>query len=291
MIKLSIITINYNNLLGLKKTVESVVNQTCKEFEYIVVDGGSTDGSAEYIESKSEQLNYWVSEPDQGVYYAMNKGVEKAKGEYLLFLNSGDVFYNDNVLLETKKSLHLDMDILYGDLWIVGEQGIGFRNRFPDYVDFPFLKKTSLGHPSTFIKKELFYTYGLYRTDLKIISDWAFFVNVLCRHKVSHCKIDHIIATFYEGGLSTSTVYHQQHIDERKKVLLEMFDLYDASFEEFIFKFERQKELVNQLDQGIAILVTNKHLLKMLNSIIRMFGFILKKKRSSFFFSVAIYFV
>lgn len=279
--KLSIITINYNNLEGLKKTVESVVNQTWQEFEYVIIDGGSTDGSAAYIESQSEYIDNWVSEADQGVYYAMNKGIEVATGEYLLFLNSGDILYNDNVLLATKKSLLLDIDIVYGDLWIVGEQGKGFRNRYPDFVDFPFLKQTSLGHPSTFMKKELFYTYGLYRTDLKIVSDWAFFVKVFCRHKVSHCKIDHIIATFYEGGLSTSTVYHLQHIEERKKVLLEIFDLYDASFEEFIMKFEQQKELVNQLDQGIEILVTHKQLLKILNSIIKVFGLILKKKRSS----------
>jgi glycosyltransferase involved in cell wall biosynthesis len=283
MPKLSIITINYNNLEGLKKTVESVVNQTWQEFEFIVIDGGSIDGSAEYIESKSEHIDYWVTEPDAGIYNAMNKGIEKALGTYLLFLNSGDVLYNGNVLLETKKSLLLDMDIVYGDLWIVGEQGKGFRNRYPDFIDFPFLKQTSLGHPSTFMKKELFYTYGLYRTDLKIISDWAFFVKVFCIHKVSHCKIDHIIAAFYEGGLSTSTVYHKQHIEERKKVLLEMFDLYDASFEEFIMKFEQQTELVNQLDQGIEILVTNKQLLKILNSIIRVFVLVLKKKRSLIF--------
>jgi glycosyltransferase involved in cell wall biosynthesis len=281
--KLSIITINYNNLEGLKRTIDSVVHQTWKEFEYIVIDGGSIDGSAEYIESQSEHFYYSISEADQGVYYAMNKGIEVATGEYLLFLNSGDVLYNDNVLLETKKALLLDIDIVYGDLWIVGDQGKGFRNRYPNCIDFPFFKQTSLGHPSTFIKKELFDTYGLYRTDLKIVSDWAFFIKVFCRHKVSHCKIDHIIATFYEGGLSTSTVYHQQHMEERKKVLIEIFDLYDASFEECIMKFEQQKELVNQLDQDIEVLVTNKQLLKILNSIIRVFGLILKKKRSSIF--------
>lgn len=283
MPKLSIITINYNDLEGLKRTMDSVFHQTWQEFEYLVIDGGSTDGSAEYIESQSEHIDYWVSEPDKGVYYAMNKGIEKALGTYLLFLNSGDILYNDNVLLATKKSLLLDMDIVYGDLWMVGEQGKGFRNRYPDFIDFPFLKQTSLGHPSTFIKKELFLTYGLYRTDLKIVSDWAFFVKVFCRHKVSHCKIDNIIATFYEGGMSSSTVYHQQHIEERKKVLIENFDLYDVSFEEFLMKFEQQKDLVNKLDQDIAVLVTNKQLLKILNSIIKVFGLVLKKKRSSIF--------
>lgn len=280
MPKISIITINYDDLQGLKQTLKSVVNQTWREFEYIIIDGGCNDGSAAYIESQSEHIDYWVSEPDQGVYYAMNKGIEVAKGEYLLFLNSGDILNNDNVLFTLRKSLLLDMDIVYGDLWIVDEKGKEFRNRYPDFIDFSFLKQTSLGHPSTFIKKELFHTYGLYRTDLKIVSDWAFFVKVLGRQKVSHCKVDPIIATFYEGGLSTATIYQQQHLEERKKVLIENFDLYDASFEEFIMKFEQQKELVNELDQGIEILVTNKQLLKIINSIIRLFALILKKKRS-----------
>lgn len=83
--RLSIITINYNNLEGLKKTVESVVNQTWQEFEYIVIDGGSTDGSATYLESQNDKITYWVSEPDKGIYSAMNKGIAKATGEYLLF--------------------------------------------------------------------------------------------------------------------------------------------------------------------------------------------------------------
>ena len=279
MKKLSIITINFNNLAGLQRTVESVVNQTWKEFEYIVIDGSSIDGSKEYLESQKDRIDYWVSEPDTGIYNAMNKGIAKATGEYLLFLNSGDVLYSDNVLLETKKSLLLNMDIVYGDLWINDEQGKGFRNRYPDVIDFPFLKKTSLGHPSTFIKKELFNSYGLYRTDLKIISDWAFFVEVLCKHKVSHRKTDHIVATFYEGGLSTSPDYQKQHLDERNKVLVEMFELYDASFEEMIMKFEKQKKLVDQLDEGIEIVVTNKQLLKMLNSFIRVCSFVLKNKR------------
>src|SRR5688572_27521016 len=98
MPKISIITINYNNLDGLKRTVDSVVNQTWQEFEYIVIDGGSTDGSGAYIESKSKHFHYWVSEPDKGIYNAMNKGIVKATGEYLLFLNSGDHFFNDTVL-------------------------------------------------------------------------------------------------------------------------------------------------------------------------------------------------
>ena len=92
--KLSIITINYNNREGLKRTIESVVNQTFTDFEWILIDGGSTDGSKELIEQYSNRFSYWVSEPDNGIYNAMNKGLRAAKGDYLQFLNSGDRLYN-----------------------------------------------------------------------------------------------------------------------------------------------------------------------------------------------------
>src|SRR5690606_20733259 len=95
---LTIITINLNNLEGLKTTIESVLSQTWQEFEYIVIDGGSTDGGKEYIESQKTHLNYWVSEPDKGIYNAMNKGILKSSGKYLLFLNSGDHLYDNQSL-------------------------------------------------------------------------------------------------------------------------------------------------------------------------------------------------
>ena len=98
MSKISIITINYNDLKGLQKTFNSVVNQSNKDFEYIVIDGGSSDGGKEFLEQNSDKLAYWISEKDSGVYNAMNKGIKAAKGEYLLFLNSGDFLVDDNVI-------------------------------------------------------------------------------------------------------------------------------------------------------------------------------------------------
>jgi glycosyltransferase involved in cell wall biosynthesis len=88
--KLSVITINYNNAIGLRKTIESVVNQTFRDYEYIIIDGGSTDGSVDVIKEYADKIDYWVSEPDKGIYNAMNKGVAAAHGEYTNFLNSGD---------------------------------------------------------------------------------------------------------------------------------------------------------------------------------------------------------
>ena len=93
--KLSIITINYNDAKGLRKTFDSIKNQTCHEFEYIVVDGGSSDGSQSVIEEYEQYISKWVSEPDNGIYNAMNKGAKMSTGDYMLFLNSGDNLFSD----------------------------------------------------------------------------------------------------------------------------------------------------------------------------------------------------
>lgn len=277
---LSIITINFNNAKGLESTINSVKDQSFLDFDYIVIDGNSKDDSKTVIENHESNIDYWISEPDEGVYHAMNKGIAKASGTYLLFLNSGDVLYNNTVLSKAKNSLLQGKDIVYGDLWIIDEKGKGFRNSYPDVVDFLFLKRTSIGHPSTFIKKELFEDYGLYRTDLKIVSDWAFFIKVLCKHNVSQFHLNNVVATFYEGGLSTSKQHEEIHIQERKKILKEMFDIYEASFNELMVKFEKQNSLIAKLNPDIETLVTSKPLLKILNGFIHALTFILNKKRS-----------
>ena len=100
--KLSVITINFNNRDGLRKTIESVVNQTYKDFEYIVIDGGSTDGSVDVIKEYTDRIDYWVSEPDKGIYNAMNKGIDVAQGEYCLFLNCMGIL-NEKHLLDIIK--------------------------------------------------------------------------------------------------------------------------------------------------------------------------------------------
>ena len=106
----SVITINYNNCNGLRHTIESVVNQTFRNFEYIVVDGGSTDGSVEVIKEYETNINYWISEHDGGIYNAMNKGIAQAHGEYCIFMNSGDLFYYDAVLFSVANDLKEDIN-------------------------------------------------------------------------------------------------------------------------------------------------------------------------------------
>ncbi len=126
MVKLSIITVNLNNSAGLRKTIESIVKQTFKDFEYIIIDGGSTDGSAEVIKEFADKITYWVSEPDKGIYNAMNKGILHAKGEYLLFLNSGDWLADDDLLSKVFCEPRT-ADIIYGHMNFVSGDKILLR--------------------------------------------------------------------------------------------------------------------------------------------------------------------
>ncbi|MFV8339781.1 glycosyltransferase family 2 protein [Flavobacterium sp. LB3P21] len=231
MFKLSIITINYNNFLGLQKTVESVTSQTWQEFEYIVIDGASTDGSKAYIESQNQHIDYWISEPDKGIYNAMNKGIAKATGEYLLFLNSGDHLYCEDVLKKNKHTL-LDFDLITFDLKIIGqdtEKNIVFPQQIK-FLDLYVSSYYSLLHPVTFIKKELFNTVGLYDEKYKIISDWKFFMLALFKFNCSYKKIEAKLTTFYLGGISSGGINQI----ERDKFLNEEFKYFIEDYDEMI---------------------------------------------------------
>lgn len=127
--RISIITINYNNIQGLKNTLSSVLEQDYNNIEYIVIDGGSTDGSKELLVAKANELHYWVSERDKGLYNAMNKGITQSTGDYLIFMNSGDVFFNKHVLSAIFVNRKYEADILYGNtVYKYGQKGI---LRFP----------------------------------------------------------------------------------------------------------------------------------------------------------------
>ena len=215
--KLSIITINYNNLEGLKRTFESVVNQTWQEFEYIVIDGGSSDGSAEYIDSQSQHIDYWVSEPDNGIYNAMNKGIAKATGEYLLFLNSGDHLYSDTVFEENNQHLGKH-DLVYFDIEVVGDKfsKVVF---YPEYLNFSYMFSGSLPHPATFIKASLFDEFGTFDENYKIVSDWKFFIVSLFKHNCSYLKVNTLLSIFYLDGISSDLKHREMLNQERQQIL------------------------------------------------------------------------
>lgn len=201
MMKLTVITINYNNINGLKKTIDSVVCQNSKGFEYVVIDGGSTDGSKELIESMQDKITYWVSEKDGGIYNAMNKGIMKSNGKYLLFLNSGDSFIDQNILSKALKYVG-DEDIVYGNGQIRLSDGSVTSVKIPSILSMKYFMNSSLFHPSTFIKRELFQRYGLYNESNRVVSDWEFFILAVISNNVSISRFDFALAEIEDGGIS-----------------------------------------------------------------------------------------
>lgn len=234
--KLSIITVNYNNIEGLKKTLESVLTQNWKNFEFIIIDGGSSDGSKEIIESNKEKLDYWVSEPDNGIYHAMNKGIKVANGEYLYFLNSGDHFDNSNAL--EKINTHLtEKDVVYFDIKVVEKNGVRIK-KCPKQLSFQFLHQDLPAHQATFIKKSLFESLGYYDENLKIVSDWKFLLLAICKHQASYKYIEDVFSTYYADGLSSKEESQSLIKFEREQVLNAEFSAFFVDVKER-YKLER----------------------------------------------------
>lgn len=201
--KISIITVNFNNKTGLQKTANSVKIQTYNDFEWIVVDGGSTDGSREIIFQNCSQINFWCSEPDNGIYNAMNKGVSHATGDYCIFMNSGDCFSAPNVLFNVSKVLG-EHDIICGDTIITNEVGgLMGHQRHPDEITIEFLLTGCLCHQSCFIKTELLRQFP-YDENYRIASDWKFLVRTLLLNNYTYKGYDGNVALYDNSGISSN---------------------------------------------------------------------------------------
>jgi len=212
---LSIITINKNNSTGLKTTIESVISQSFKDFEYIIIDGNSSDESIEVIKKYSESINYWISESDTGIYNAMNKGIRISKGRYLQFLNSGDHFVNEKVL-ENIFRKPVTSDILYTDCYLSDKvQGIK-QMIIPFQLDLLYLIDNSICHGGSFIKRGLFELVGNFSEDYKIISDTEFFIKAFIR-RISFTKRDFASIVVESNGISR---YNSRLIIEEKEKML-----------------------------------------------------------------------
>ncbi|RJP46171.1 MAG: glycosyltransferase [Desulfobacteraceae bacterium] len=234
---LSIITINYNNASGLKKTMESVMAQTSKNFEYIVIDGGSTDHSLEIIKSftsiphgiytpKTDKqlkppITYWISEPDTGIYNAMNKGIRMAKGDYCQFLNSGDWLASPHVTIQMLENLP-EKGILIGNMLkmmpggkVLRDCGLGFAQ--PTFLTF---YRGTLNHSPAYIRRDLFTRYGFYDENLRIVSDWKWYLQAVGLNNEQVTYFDKDVTCFEMTGISN--VNNNQEMRERRKVLEEL---------------------------------------------------------------------
>lgn len=214
--KLSVITINYNNCDGLRATMDSVLSQTAfDEFEYIVVDGGSNDGSRDLIESHSEKLGRWVSERDNGIYNAMNKGVSMSSGEYCLFINSGDFLHDTDVIGNILPFLD-GTDVIIGRVLILKT---GKLSGISEPLTMRRFYNGSLPHPATFIRRELLVTCP-YDESYKIVSDWKFFIQNLIVGNASYRFLDFVISDYDCNGVSSIETGLAN--EERQKVYSEL---------------------------------------------------------------------
>ena len=193
---ISVITINYNNDDGLRKTIDSVVNQKYDDYEYIIIDGGSTDDSVEIIKDYADRIAYWVSEPDKGIYNAMNKGIDVANGDYCIFMNSGDIFCETNTI-ERVVALGLNADI------ICGNTIMPHRQEPPKDITFSSLYSGSICHQCAFIRTELMKKYK-YDEKYKIVSDRKFFVQALILDNCSYKTVDVDIVEYDINGFSAN---------------------------------------------------------------------------------------
>jgi len=213
--KLSIITVVYNRVNSIEKTIKSVLSQTYKDFEYIVIDGNSNDGTVDIIRKYDDKISYWESEPDTGIYHAMNKGIAKAAGDYIQFLNAGDYFL-DNDMLEKIFSEEQTVDILYGDYYLSEDKT---KTRYyPDNLTMFFFYISSLGHQASFIKRSLFEKYT-YNEKYKIVSDWEFFFKKIIFENCSTKHLNYPICYFDLTGISESQSTKELEKKEREEVI------------------------------------------------------------------------
>jgi len=217
--RLSIITVNLNNREGLQKTADSVLSQTFRDFEWILIDGGSTDGSADVIEDLARKteanISFWCSEPDKGIYDAMNKGILHAHGEYCLFLNSGDYLYSSKVL-ETVFLMNPLTDIFYGNYYTSdGLLRSGCDEN--EITCFTFMDYTIHHTGCAFIRRNLFDKYGMYDETLKIVSDWKWFLQAIGLGRASVSKLEIVMSVYDTNGVSSISVEDRQK--ERQQVI------------------------------------------------------------------------
>jgi glycosyltransferase involved in cell wall biosynthesis len=230
MPKLSIITINLNNKEGLQKTMESVFSQTFTDYEYIIIDGRSTDGSKELIEKYENKLVYWVSEKDGGIFNAMNKGIAVSKGEYLLFLNSGD-YLNDPSVLKLVFLTENGSDIIYGNVIWTPKQ---FHGNYPDKLSFDHFINNTIPHQGSFMKRNLFEKIGKYEEQYSVNSDWNFFVLAIFKYNCSYHHINSIISVCDTGGISLTTEGFEKTSEIRSMFIDKHFKNFFSDYKDFI---------------------------------------------------------
>lgn len=212
---ISIITATYNSASTVRYTFDSILSQTYHDIDYIVVDGDSQDGTVDIIKEYEKRFDgrmRWISEKDNGIYDAMNKGIRMAKGGLIGILNSDDFFTSDDVLYTVAENLTEDLDAVYGDIHFVQPDNLNkcvryysSRNFRPWAVRFGYMP----AHPSFYIRRCIYERYGLYSLEYKIAADFDMIVRLFCKYKIRAKYIEKDFVTMRTGGISTSKISHR----------------------------------------------------------------------------------
>jgi len=210
--RISIITINFNDKQGLERTINSTICQTYENKEYIIIDGASNDGSLEILHEYSNYITKWVSEPDTGVYNAMNKGIRLATGDYCIFMNAGDVFYDPKTLQKAHYYLETHKDIYNGNAIYLKDGRIMWYRKCHKDTSIRHFFHSSICHQATFIKTSLLKNY-MYDETLRMVSDWKFWLQAICIDHATYEAINTDVCCFDMGGLT----YKQKDLGERER--------------------------------------------------------------------------
>lgn len=228
--KISIITINKNNELGLLKTIQSVIIQIFSDYEYIIIDGASIDKSVELIKKYESNINFWISEPDKGIYNAMNKGIDLASGDYIYFLNSGDVFAESTSLNEIFTRNFTEDFIFCNIIEKFGKKE--YKRRIPSIITFNYLYRYGICHQATFTKKTLFKKMGKY-DETKLSSDWKFLILGICKFNCNYVVLDIVLSIYDTSGISSTSVGDTKIKFEKKETLKDHFSMFVDDYERY----------------------------------------------------------
>lgn len=217
-LKVSIITVSYNASKTIEQTIQSVLNQTYKNIEYIIIDGGSTDGTVDIIKKYEDKIAFWVSEPDGGIYDAMNKGILKSTGNIIGIINSDDWYEKNTVEKVVEAFEHFNYGLVYGSMVIIKEDGSKIKKeKYP--LDALWYKMVT-PHSSVFIKKEVYLKYGLFNLKYQLAADYELVLRLYSEGVKFGC-LDEILANFRMGGISTkrSDILFNETIEISEKYL------------------------------------------------------------------------
>lgn len=227
MIKISIITVSYNSAKTIEETLKSVQNQTYKNIEYIVIDGASKDNTTGIIQKYEEVISYWVSEPDKGLYDAINRGIQKATGDFVGIINSDDVFYENDTIEKIAKYLteNPDLDAVTGDIVQHKNNRIIRKYSSKDWSPEKLKMGSMPPHPSIFIKTKLFQQLGYYREDYNIGADYELIIRYFLKNKISYKYSGIITTSMAVGGASSSGLKSYKLITKEIKKAFQQNDI------------------------------------------------------------------